>query len=129
MADNMHNQDDKHQSFHENEDVPFVEPSWVKPVKAASAIMGVLIVAGLVLLIYGLSTGMGKLAEKNAADRIFTYPEGMTLIGSDAGAEGTILLELQDQDGIRHLVLMDPIRKKVISKTTLSTGKTIGFAD
>ncbi len=115
----MHNQDDKHQPLNENDDAPFVEPSWVKPVKIASGIMGMMIVAGLVLLVYGLSSGMGKLAEKNMADRSFAYPSDMTPIGASAGVDGTILLEFKNSDDAFVLVLIDPQRKKVISTTTL----------
>ena len=130
MAANMHNQDDKHQSFHENDEQPYIEPAWVKRVKLASLIMGLMIVAGLVLLVYGLATKMGSYGERMLkTDRNFTYPETMRPVGATAGAEGMILLELEDKDGAKVLVHIDPASKKVISTTILSQGSVLGFED
>ena len=113
MAATMHNQDDKHQSFHENDEQPYIEPAWVKRVKLASLIMGLMIVAGLVLLVYGLATKMGSYGERMLkTDRSFTYPENMRPVGATAGAEGTILLELEDKNGVQVLVHIDPAKQK-----------------
>ena len=129
----MHNQDDKHQSFDEkdvsNADMPFEEPTWVKPVKVASAVMGMMIVAGLVLLVYGLSTGMGKLAEKNKEDRVFTFPAGQELVNSQGSADGTLVLEFKDNDGTSRILHIDPNNKRVINTITLKTGQDFGFAE
>ena len=126
----MHNQDDKHQSFHENEAEVFVEPAWVKRVKVASVIMGLMIVAGIVLLVYGLATGMGKYGERKLkTERSFTYPSEMTPIRATSGAEGTILLELDDAQGQRVLVHIEPSGKKMISTTILSKGNGFGFTE
>lgn len=125
----MHNQDDKHQSLNENQEIAFEEPSWVKPVKVASAIMGLMIVAGLVLLIYGLSTGMGKLAETTKDDRVFTYPAGYSLVHSSLGQNGNMLLSFDDQAGTRTILHIDPNTKKVIATITLQQDQSFGFRD
>ncbi len=79
-----------------------------------------MIVGGLVLLVYGLSTGMGKLAEKNMADSNVAYPSDWVPMGASANSDGTILLEFKNEAGVPVLVLMDPQRKKVVSTTILS---------
>jgi hypothetical protein len=127
MAATMHNQNNKHQTLNESD--PFVEPAWVKPVKLLSLIMGLMIIAGLVLLVYGLSTGFGNLAEKSVAGHTFIYPQDMTPLSGRAGPEGTILLEFEDIDKARHIILVDPQEKRVISKITLNQGQSLGFAE
>ena len=129
MAATMHNQNDKHQSLSKNEETPYKEPSWVKPVKVASVIMSVLIIAGMILLIYGLSTSMGNLAEKTQADRIFTYPEGHRLAKSLGGADGTLVLEFVDDASITKIIHINPNNKNVISTITLQEGQSFGFSE
>jgi hypothetical protein len=130
MAATMHNQDDKHQPLNEGDRAsPFAEPAWVGPVKLASMIMGLMIIAGLVLLVYGLSTGMGKLAERNTTDSIFTFPQDMIPVSSSVGTDGTILLEFEGADKTRHIIHVDPQSKNVISKITLSAGEFFGFVE
>ena len=125
----MHNQDDKHQSKNEEQEIAFEEPSWVKPVKVASAIMGLMIVAGLVLLVYGVSTGMGKLAETTKGDRVFTYPAGHSLVTSSSSPDGNVQLVFDDANGTRKILTIDPNSKKVIATITLQEGKAFGFND
>ena len=128
----MHNRDDKDQSLSENSGGG-LEPSWVRPVKIASMVMGFLIVAGLVLLVYGLWAGLGDLADGGLSEGVFTYPEDMVLRASSAGADGTLLLEFEasgdDSEGARLLVVLDPHSGEVKSMTKLVSGEAFGFAE
>jgi hypothetical protein len=130
MAATMHNQDDEHQPLNEGDGVSsFAQPAWVKLIKLASLIMGFMIIAGLALLVYGLSAGIGKLAERSTADSIFTFPQDMIPVSSSAGTDGTILFEFEDANKTRHIIHVDPQSKTVISKITLNAGELFGFVE
>ena len=126
MAATMPNPDDKHQSL--NDDAhPYVEPAWLKPVKVASVVMGVMIVFALALLGYGLSTGMGKLAESNGQSYILTHPQGMTLTGASAGEDGLMTMIFQNGSGQTEVVTVNPSRGQVIHRLQLQAGEDFGF--
>ena len=125
----MPNPDDNHQPLNQAEGSGYQEPSWVKPVKAASVIMGVLIVFCLALLGYGLSTNMGKLAEGDDTKRVFTHPAGMNLQHSSMTSEGALNLQFKRQDGGQVIITLNPQRQKIISHVEVKPGADFGFAD
>jgi len=127
MAATMPNPDDKHQSLNE-EAPPYMEPAWLKPVKVASVVMGVMIVFALALLGYGLSSGMGKLAESNGQSKILTHPQGMTLTGASASEDGLVTMIFQNGSGETEVVMVNPKRGQVIHRLQLQAGEDYGFS-
>ena len=123
----MPNPDDNHQPLNQGDDIPFQEPAWVKPVKTASVIMGVLIVFCLALLGYGLSTNMGKLAEGDDTPRVLTYPEGMALINATSGVDGAVVLTFKAQNGDITIITTQPSRNKITGKVDIKAGEDFGF--
>lgn len=126
----MHNQDNNRQSLNDNpEQEAFIEPSWVRPVKVAVVVMGVLIVVCLGLLGYGLSTGMGKLATTGDAPLVFSYPENSTLIETSATADGVILMRFSTPDQMDEIVIINPASQKIISRVQLKPAENFSFAE
>ena len=123
----MPNPDDNHQPLNQDHDMPFQEPAWVKPVKTASVIMGVLIVFCLALLGYGLSTNMGKLAERDATAETMTYPKGMALVNATSGLDGVMVLTFQGQNGDLTVITALPQDQKIISTLRIKPGDDYGF--
>ncbi len=122
MTDTMHNQDNNDQSLNET------PPPWLGAVKVACGVMGILIVLGFGLLVYGLARGSAELASSNTAEPVnFTYPEGMTLLGATPSAAGVIALHFTSVDGRQIIVVIDPQSMQIQSQTTLKSGKDFGF--
>ena len=128
MAVTMPNPDDNHQPLNQSDDQPFQEPAWVKPVKTASVIMGVLIVFCLALLGYGLSTNMGKLAEGDETPKTLTYPEGLRLINASGGGDGAVVLTFEGQNGQLTVVTTQPGQEKITSIIEINTGDDFSFS-
>lgn len=126
----MHNQDENRQSLNDAADPEaFQEPSWVKPVKVAVVVMGVMIVICLGLLGYGLSTNVGKLAASGGeGPRSFAYPAGMTLTNASPGPDGSMMLWFKG-DGREELVTINPASKAVVSRVQLVPSEGYGFVD
>ena len=129
MAATMPNPDDNHQSLNQEGERSFQEPSWVKPVKTASVVMGVMIVFCLALLGYGLSTNMGKLAESSGKTYDFTYPKGMDLHTSSMNADGYITLVFKKDDGGFYVATINPKSQKIITSINLNPGQAWGCED
>ena len=127
MAATMPNPDDNHQPLNQSDELPFEEPAWVKPVKTASVIMGVLIVFCLALLGYGLSTNMGKLAESDETPKVLTHPEGMRLLNASSGADGALVMTFESQNGQLTVITTQPGQEKITSIVQIKTGDDFGF--
>jgi hypothetical protein len=126
MAATMPNPDDNHQSLNDAAH-PYEEPAWLKPVKVASVVMGVLIVLALALLGYGLSTGMGKLAQSDGQSKRFTHPAGMTLTGASTSGDGVMTMMFQDATGQVEVVTINPSRGQVLNRLQLQVGQEYRF--
>jgi hypothetical protein len=130
MAATMHNQDDNRQSLNEdslNPAAPSQDPSWLKPVKIAMVVMGVLIVLCLGLLGYGFYVGVGKLSSQAA--ETFTYPEEATLLSVSHNDDGTMLLRFQMDADTDKLIVIDPASKRILRQITLQSSDRFGFSE
>lgn len=90
-------------------------PAWLKPVIVAVVVMGMLIIAGLVLLVYGITNNMGSLADKSRGVLKVEYPAAATPLISSLtsptsqaalGADGMLLLAF-DEAGETVLLIID----------------------
>ncbi len=126
----MHNQDENHQSLNANHDADeFQPPSWLGAVKVASVVMGVMIVAGLALLGYGLATGVGKVAGGiTDGGGVFGYPSGFTLTESRPAPEGGMMLMFEG-DGLRELIIIDPATKTIRSRVKVIPSDRFEFIE
>ncbi len=124
----MHNQDNNDQSLN-GQSLNGTPPPWLGAVKVACGVMGILIVLGFGLLVYGLARSSAELASSNSATAIadFTYPEGMTLMNASPSSTGTIALHFTDSDGGQIIVVIDPQAMQIQSQTRLISGKDFGF--
>ncbi|MCE2517835.1 MAG: hypothetical protein J4F41_08410, partial [Alphaproteobacteria bacterium] len=92
-------------------------------------VMGVMIVACLGLLGYGLSTNVGKLAASgNDAPRIFASPDGMMLVDAAAGPEGRMVLRFTGAKG-DEVVTINPANKTIINRVQLVPSEGYGFVE
>ena len=125
MADTMPKQDQTGQSeVSSAADAPL--PTWVGPVKAAVMVMSVLIVAGLVLLVYGLATGLNRKAADSGLIT-FQHPLGAQLISVSAGADGASLLHFRMQDGRDTIIMLAPDGNRILGRINLETAADFGI--
>ena len=125
MADTMPKQGQTGQSeVSSDENVPL--PGWVGPVKVAVMVMSVLIAAGLVLLVYGLATGLNKKSPESGTIT-FQHPEGASLISVSAGAEGASMLHFRLQNGGDQIIILSPDGKKIQGRITLEKASDFGI--
>ena len=100
----------------------YTRPAWLGPVKAAVAVMTVLIIAGVVLLVYGLATGVGGLAGKGHPRLRLSHPAAMEPIQVAPGADGGIMVLFEGPGGTREVVVIDPDGVSITRRVTLEPG-------
>lgn len=101
-------------------------PGWVRPVKAAVMVMSVLIALGLVLLVYGLATGLNKKAS-NSGEITFQHPAGAELVSVSAGAEGTSLLHFRLADGRDTIIILASDNRRMLGRISLEQATDFGI--
>lgn len=101
-------------------------PAWVGPVKAAVMVMSLLIVIGLVLLVYGLATGLNKKSAETGSIT-FQHPAGATLVSVSAGGEGASLLHFRLADGDDVIIIMAADGKQILGRISLEDAADFGI--
>ena len=122
MADTMPKEDQTGQP--EVAEAPL--PAWVGPVKVAVMIMSVLIVVGLVLLVYGLSTGLNR-KTATTGEMTFQHPTGATLISVAAGQDGVLLLHFRMADGAGQVIMLSADRQRIVGQISLEEAADFGI--
>lgn len=123
MAATMHNQDNNRQPLNH------APPAWLRPVKIAVVVMGVLIILGLGLLFYGFYAGIGRLAAPQTLEQNFTYPKGAELVAVSASGDGQVLLRFKMTSGGEELILIDVASTEIIGQVSLKTSDKFGFSE
>lgn len=99
----MHPSDQNRQSENldttSGNDMPYIEPTWLKPVKTAVKIMSLLIVIGIGLLFYGLATQVGGLSQSSNKIAKIHFPETFSLTGLVGAGDGSTIMAFQGSDG------------------------------
>jgi len=83
--------------------------------------MGVLIVAGFVVLIYGVLTKAGGPTGSAVENRI-TLPAGATVQSMQMGGD-LIVLHVKDRQGREHLLSLDARKGRIVSSLELVSGE------
>ena len=101
-------------------------PAWVGPVKVAVMIMSVLIVVGLVLLVYGLSTGLNRKSAETG-EITFQHPAGAELISVAAGHDGGVMLHFRMADGAGRVIMLSADRQRILGQISLEEAADFGI--
>ena len=108
----------------------------IKIIKIFAIILGLLIIAGLALLFFGLADRYKKLSDKAILDKthenninisnqfIFNQPSDAQLISSSLGLNNQILLRYLYK-GKNTLVILNIKTKKILSVITIKKGQDI----
>ena len=101
-------------------------PAWVGPVKVAVMIMSIMIVIGLVLLVYGLSTGLNR-KSAGSGDITFQHPAGAELISVAAGHDGGLLVHFRMADGSGQVIMLSADRQRILGQISLEEAADFGI--
>lgn len=102
-------------------------PAWVGPVKMAVMVMSVLIVVGLVMLVYGLATGLNKKVADSGVIT-FQHPEGAQLVSVSGRADGASLLHFRMIDGPDQIIILASDGKAILGQITLEEAAAFGIS-
>ena len=97
------------------------QPAWLGPVKAAVVIMSVLIVLGVGLLVYGISTGIQDL-ESGHSPLTLRFPEQMEPVSVSPAGDGEVMVLFKQgrADSAWVAVTVDPGSREITGRMTLS---------
>ncbi len=95
----------------------------MRALKTLVIFMGLLIVAGVSLLVYGLATRLSETEEpapRGAAETALALPEGCTLAEARA-EEGRLILRSDGPAarGCQQVIVLDPESGQVLSRVTV----------
>ena len=97
-------------------------PAWVGVVKGAVVIMSVLIVLGLILLVYGLATGMNR-KKTETPPVTLKFPSAMQPADMASTPDGGVMLLFRADNGQHEVITLSPDGRRITSRVTLAPGE------
>ncbi|MAJ36087.1 MAG: hypothetical protein CBC12_13285 [Candidatus Puniceispirillum sp. TMED52] len=127
----MHPSDQNHQPENPNrsaeDDMPYIEPTWLKPVKTAVKIMSLLIIIGIGLLFYGLATQIGGVSQSTDQTADLRVPSGLALTGLAGASDGSTLMAFADDNGQITVIKLSPDQATMHVIATLTPEQGAAF--